>query len=427
MEIKDLKVGDFLYRPGYKSSNTGVFRVYSIGTYQNHDDFIRINTHDDNCLCANVDSLDSNNKLTFNTFYKDDLAECEIITYERYQEILIEIGSQALKPFSQYIDVLRTVFPDRTVTVEEEGVIYSYILIDEETVNSSNGVSSTVIRDFVFKLKFSYDSLENTYVLSGINGQIFRATEKQADFGYAHSHVTSAGVTGWGGCCFGGTTDLAKTRGKLMAKMEPIKFQLFLYQLKDFLKHESLKGGPYRRITNMYRGGGSLSSHVPDSHLDNVEASIGPYKIEVMERNGTIICEFDRDDLSKAMLLTGAVLSKYTGKMVDGDFIYNDAGNNISSTGSYLNALGLNVSDDYCTISLVKTIHDSGVKEKTEGIENAPIYVCPRFMDAYEQRYKGLYESIILNKILNEENKKSTSDSESEAVSQNQLPSFIDG
>jgi hypothetical protein len=389
MEIKDLKVGDFLNRPGFGRSNTGVFRVYSIGSFQNHDDFIKTNTYDFNYLCANVDSLDSKGKTIFDTFYNDDLAECEIITYEKYQEILKELDAKALEGFSEYVNVLRTVFPNRTVTVNEGGIYYSYILIDEETVNSSNGYSSTVIRDFVFRLKFSYDNSEKTYVLSGISGQIFKATRRQAEFGYAHSHVTSSGTREWGGCCFGGATDLAKTRGKLMAAMEPIKFQLFLYQLKDFLKYESLKGGPYRRISLMHsntRNNGSI----PHTELENVESHIGTFKKDVIEKNGTIICKFDRDDLSRKILNTGQIPIKYIGKMVDGDFITvgGVASNGDNMLPNYLTASGLNVSDDHCSINLKKVIHNEEVRDESD-LSNAPDYVDPRFMDAYENRFKG--------------------------------------
>lgn len=434
MDITDLKPGLFLRSDDFSDiSPSKVVRVHDVSNIMSDEDFMNPN-HIGNesydtfkrWLCVKVKFINKRGAVTYQTMYKESLENAEIISFDEYRRVLDEINREALMGIEQYIDILRNVFPGKVVTQkEDDGFIYSYILIDEETVRSSNRVGSTVIRDFVFRLKYAFDPDSNKYLLSSVNGQIFRATRSQASFQYAHSHVTSSGAVDWGNCCFGGGTALNQTYNTLRLGLEPIKFQLFMYQLKDFLKHESLKGGPFRRISNLNTA--STVRFIADhSELHNIHCSMDTHKVEVCEKDGTIRCSFDRDALSRQMISIHSLNSNRLGYMVDGNFVQpNVQIFNSRNIDRYLEAPGLNVSDDVNTISLTKTLH--GEELPSIDTETAQEYVDPKFMDAYEKKYIGLYESIILSKILDEERSKTKINSESGSVSQSELPAFIDG
>lgn len=112
----------------------------------------------------------------------------------------------------------------------------------------TNGHSKNYIKDLYVLLSFEIKSKNESKV--SLNG--IRATVSPMEYirNYGHSHLS-------GGCFYKGTFCLGsgplnQTICTIIPDYNDDLFQLFLYQLNDYVKWESIQGGPYRRINSIY-------------------------------------------------------------------------------------------------------------------------------------------------------------------------------
>lgn len=302
-------------------------------------------------------------------------AGLKIMDISEYRDHMATINKERLESIQEYINVSREIFPGKAVTkCEDNGQINMYILIDEETVVDDNGLS-TVVKDLVFKIGIS-DNGERVHDLSA---QVYKADTAKIKTSYSHSHISKTAMTSWGSCCLG-VTALSDTYGSLRLSLNIDTFELFLYQLKDYVRHESISGGPYTPISSIKEG----RSRVPNEAEINmmyerlIDGELIP-KVNISLTEGLINCTYDRDSLSEC-LIKAIIPESHVGRISNGIFQYNNHENN-SDTSNFTSRPPLNVRDDVNEISLIKTV-DLSVGSDSE--MSSEKYVSESFMKNYE-------------------------------------------
>jgi hypothetical protein len=424
--IEKIRIGDYLLDSSGMlpaEADNNIFRIVDINTAYLGDFFKKADKHS---VLYRLAYLYAGAIKIIDRVHVDSFAGTEMISFTKVKEILVESNKNKFQGLEVYADILRRVFPGNVVTAQgADGHIYSWILTKETTVSNNSGLS-TIIRDTVLRFKYAKKP-DGEFVLADLKGQGFTATPDQVRAGYAHSHIQSSGLREWSSCCLGGT-DLSKTFTKLKLGLSEVNFEMVLYQLKDYLKHESTKGGPFVRISSI----GSVSSLDNNIDLDALEqcfyrlvSNKAPLKLNVSTSKGTIKCGFDRDSLSEHLLRTGLVPSEHEGKMSDGQFISNARSTNQNLTTRFLGSPGLCVNDDHCSIDLTKKLFEN--RENIDVMGNVSKYVSPRFMNVFEDTYRNQFEAFIINKIVNKNERKEKTkehkvDIEQGAFSYGELP-----
>ena len=106
----------------------------------------------------------------------------------------------------------------------------------------------------------SYESKEDNYIwfFKNIKGTRTTFSYKEIISDYAHSHMSwfldsieTYNVLSLHPFCFGYNSDIQKQQNALMVEYTPESFEFFLLLIDSFLKWESLKGTPYRKISNI--------------------------------------------------------------------------------------------------------------------------------------------------------------------------------
>jgi hypothetical protein len=348
---------------------------------------------------------------------KSELTNLEVISAEKAIEMFSKESEKAIECISPYVSILRRMFPGKTVTKVENGEIYSYIHIDEQVVTSSSG-NKTTIRDFVFRIKFA----KNGVCLANINAQVFTATRKQAMAEYAHSHVQRLGINQFASCCFG-NTPLNSTYARIKTNLTESNFELFMLQLMDWIKYESLGSGPFVRMSSIHTVG-NMNRYIDKTLLNDafnnlLRSGDGKFKISLSKENGRIKCSFDKKTLNQALIDYGYVGNSYVGKIIDGSYVPPVTPHNhiLNRVDDFLNAHDLDVKDEHCSINLSKNLYN--YNSSKDEFENSEVHIDPIFLDAFEKLHRKYFELYVLNRINNE----IKTNNIEEPVTEGQLPS----
>lgn len=139
-------------------------------------------------------------------------------------------------------EVLDSIFPDN----------YSWagtqLILRFPEVIIANGSENHTIRDLLVRLDFNtaYDHL------TGVpRGARLTISEEEAVSGYRHSHLGGYTVGEWGTFCLGYTSLAQLVMDMMEQKITEDKFIVLLHWLGEYVKWESLAGGPHYRISDM--------------------------------------------------------------------------------------------------------------------------------------------------------------------------------
>lgn len=82
-------------------------------------------------------------------------------------------------------------------------------------------------------------------IIYGLRSQ---QTSQEYSSGYRHSHLSSRRTYNFTNFCLGGSSSIGLAIADLSVNFTVERFELFLYELSAYVRHESLEGGPYIRI-----------------------------------------------------------------------------------------------------------------------------------------------------------------------------------
>lgn len=165
------------------------------------------------------------------------------------------------------------VYGDNVRFVDEHNDLIVYILFPEINVSNNVGQSHD-IKNIVVKLHFNI--FKNSYKLAGtIEGTRLTYGNIEENCNYAHSHLPrSSNITkSFSAFCLGATEIAAMNMDlSIEKKYSDDKYILFLHMIENYLKHESLEGVPYIKLSSISPYGRSfiLNSTVR-SYLDTIK------------------------------------------------------------------------------------------------------------------------------------------------------------
>lgn len=224
-EIKEINVNNLLLKGSYVK-NLEVEEYYDdfkeVGFNKSKIEFIKLIKINEELDKQKL--LDAINDRKFLTIPKEKYKEC----------------------FDLLNPILSQVYPEKYDLQINYNNINILIKFDEILITNSKN-EKKIINDLYVVLQF------NVYSKTITNFQGFRSvfSVEDAQKGYAHSHLPGIYDNLFLPKTFcTGSTDLTVLLNDLKVEFDPIKFELLLYQIGDFIKWESLEGTPYIKISD---------------------------------------------------------------------------------------------------------------------------------------------------------------------------------
>lgn len=153
------------------------------------------------------------------------------------------------KHIKKLVDVLKHHFDESNYQIkynEEEDVFDIILKYNDITITNSQGKSHFIKSLFV---RVSFDHMANHFY-SSMYGYAGELSILELISGYTHSHLRSNAVY-WERFCTG-TSEITGLLNDLNANnFDANRFDLFLYNLKEYITWESLEGGPYIKIEKL--------------------------------------------------------------------------------------------------------------------------------------------------------------------------------
>jgi hypothetical protein len=117
-----------------------------------------------------------------------------------------------------------------------------------EITISNTQKRSHVIKDLFVFMAFAKMSDGRYKMSSQLYGTRLKQTAKEYNSNYRHSHLGTGGNRILSSFCLGGSSTIAVSLADLSSTFNKDKFELMLYQISAYVRHESLEGGPYIRM-----------------------------------------------------------------------------------------------------------------------------------------------------------------------------------
>lgn len=165
--------------------------------------------------------------------------------------------------------------------------------IIENSKRQTNVIKDLFVFMYVYVYKHENSETEIIKLDSSIKGIRSSLREDEYNSHYVHSHLPrlktrrnedgeTTSVIEINRFCLGGGTAMSISLMDLSLTFDIMKFELFLYQLSAYVRHESLSGGPYIRMDNIRIGSGISFNQESETDFNNVFYA---YMVEIQERN----------------------------------------------------------------------------------------------------------------------------------------------
>jgi len=329
-EIKEVLVGEVNTSPSneekklrLKKGLLELFRGHIIDRYENFNHWIRQVEYYKHRHITNYgykielgNDLEYKNIVNYNKNTKDlrrqrifDFRSCIqrfLQDCSHYRKEVILFNTNRFKAEKKFIRESIVLFDsmasilDSTYGQDKWDTYNNSIVIHFTDFYITNGQSKNYMKDLYVLLSFNMGDKQQTIDLEGI-----RATVSPMEFikSYGHSHLSN-GCFCKGHFCLG-SGPISQTKYLLMPGdyTEDI-FQLFLYQLNDYVKWESIQGGPYRRINSIYAN--TKVNYAKSINLDHAYKQFiaNKCKFEIIVNNNSVDVKLDEKDLSRCFSLT---------------------------------------------------------------------------------------------------------------------------
>jgi len=180
-------------------------------------------------------------------------------------------------------------------------IIGSNIYIHFSGFYIKNNTSKNYIKDLYVIISF-YKNEDVGFKLT-LWGR--RATLSPMEYvkNYSHSHLSQGGFN-IGKFCLG-SGPITQTLSVLQDTYTDDLFQLFLYQINEYIQWESLEGGPYRKIRNLYANT-KVSYDRSLSRIDRLYKEFISKKVKysISVSSNNIQVHIDEEDFMKKMYLS---------------------------------------------------------------------------------------------------------------------------
>lgn len=181
----------------------------------------------------------------------------------------------------RFTPILDKYFPNRWYYEPITG--YIYLSYPELTLTNSIGMSHTIY-DLVIRVNIDC----NTGALLSITGKRYSFTSNELIAGYRHSHLpVLKNGDSFISFCLGASTGFSKLLLSLNKRNTSKEFEIFLIQLEEFLKWESLEGKPHIGMVKIGRPlqADGIGEELSQDKLQEVSL----YVLELLTKNNNCI------------------------------------------------------------------------------------------------------------------------------------------
>jgi hypothetical protein len=258
--------------------------------------YCTVNTVIDNILYFNTYDLDSNER-TGNNFrqpIKESLQTNILLIYDDsiirkytdYKKLENEIQDfqnriyddfelrrdkiinfKSLSDIKALEDVIKHHFTSDNyeITNVENNYLDIVLKYNDITLTNSEG-SSHFIKSIFIKLRFNKITKRFDNSMQGIRGDL---SVKELNSGYSHSHLRTS-QNSWSPFCLGSSEIAGILTDLNDDNFNDAKFDLLLYNLEEYIKWESIEGGPYFRIANLNYGESTRETSFSSETLNEI-------------------------------------------------------------------------------------------------------------------------------------------------------------
>ena len=147
------------------------------------------------------------------------------------------------------------------------GDLHIILKYNDITITNSEG-DSHFIKSMFVKLIYNLSNNKFVNLLYGKGGEL---SVKELNCGYVHSHIPS-NVSNWGKFCLGSSEITGILADLSMNEFNDAKFDLLLYNLAEYIKWESLEGGPHFKIKQLNYGSNNIL-RITDETISEIHKS----------------------------------------------------------------------------------------------------------------------------------------------------------
>jgi hypothetical protein len=172
-------------------------------------------------------------------------------TYDDYNLRRDKINNfKSLGDIKSLEDVIKHHFTSDNYEITNDGEFLNIVLKYNNITMTNSESCSHFIKSIFVKLVFNKNTKRFNSLIEGVRGDL---SVKELNSGYVHSHLRS-GTNGWTVFCLGSSEIAGIITDLNIHEFNDAKFDLLLYNLEEYIKWESLEGGPYFRISNLNYG-----------------------------------------------------------------------------------------------------------------------------------------------------------------------------
>lgn len=262
INFESLKTGQLFYFNDFPSAycmvNTVIDNILYFNTYSLENGRLTGNNFQQiikeslqtNILLINDDSIGE----TY-TNYRDLENEIQDFENKTYNDFELRrdkiINFKSLRDIKALEDVIKHHFTSDNYEINNVENNYLNIVLkyNDITLTNSEG-SSHFIKSIFIKLRFNKITKRFDNSIQGVRGDL---SVKELNSGYSHSHLRTS-QNFWTTFCLGSSEIAGILTDLNDDNFNDAKFDLLLYNLEEYIKWESIEGGPYFRIANLNYG-----------------------------------------------------------------------------------------------------------------------------------------------------------------------------
>ena len=278
INFESLKTGQLFYFDDFPSAycmvNTVIDNILYFNTYALENGRLTGNNFKQaikeslqtNILLINDDSIVG--KYTNYRNLESEINNFENRTYNNFELRRDKIiNFKSLSDIKALEDVVKHHFTSDNyeITNVEDNYLDIVLKYNDITLTNSEG-NSHFIKSIFIKIKFNKTTKRFDNGIQGIRGDL---SVKELNSKYSHSHLRTS-QNSWSTFCLG-SSEIAGILADLnSANFNDAKFDLLLYNLEEYIKWESIEGGPYFRISNLNYGESTRETSFSSETLDEI-------------------------------------------------------------------------------------------------------------------------------------------------------------
>lgn len=282
LKIDDLKIGDYLLNETFgliKITNIDLINdkiefdvLNSLIYYTINSSYLRINIFlEESLLLSNDFKAHFSNAAVLQKLIGNELDDSNIKLSNYISNVKLLKNKNIIDDFKKILDIH---FSNEDYDIiSENDVIKILIKYNDITIENSLG-NSHYIKSLFVKLSYNTSTKKLDNKIEGYRGEL---SVKELCNNYLHSHLSTHNRN-FGTFCLG-SSEIGILLSDLSKEFNFDKFDLFLYSLHEYVKWESLEGGPYTKIENLsYRDSSNVIEEAPKHVVEQIIRNINTYE-----------------------------------------------------------------------------------------------------------------------------------------------------